>query len=76
MPGVVAKAPASNDYSPGFKTELMRKDYHLAVEAAKSVDARLVLGPVGLQTFTDMMDDPQCAGRDCRVVYRFLGGKA
>jgi 3-hydroxyisobutyrate dehydrogenase-like beta-hydroxyacid dehydrogenase len=75
VPGVVAKAPASHDYAPGFKTELMRKDYNLAVDAAHSVGARLVLGPVGLQTFTDMSLDPRCSGKDCRVVYRYLGGR-
>lgn len=53
----------------------MRKDYNLAVDAAHSVGARLVLGPVGLQTFTDMSLDPRCSGKDCRVVYRYLGGR-
>lgn len=33
-PGVMEKAPASNDYKPGFMTELMLKDLGLAMETA------------------------------------------
>jgi 3-hydroxyisobutyrate dehydrogenase-like beta-hydroxyacid dehydrogenase len=41
VPGVQADAPASNEYAPGFKVQFMRKDYNLAVEAAKLVDAKM-----------------------------------
>lgn len=52
----------------------MKKDYNLAVDSAKEVGARLVLGPVGLQAYTEASQDPNCVGLDSRVVYRFLGG--
>ncbi|WVQ92741.1 hypothetical protein IAS59_006557 [Cryptococcus gattii] len=73
-PGVVPSAPASKGYAPGFRVELMKKDYNLAVDSAKEVGARLVLGPVGLQAYTEASQDPNCVGLDSRVVYRFLGG--
>jgi hypothetical protein len=53
----------------------MRKDYDLALKAAGKAEAKLVLGPVGLETFDGAIADARCAGRDCRVVYRYLGGK-
>ncbi|ADV25674.1 Hypothetical Protein CGB_N0070C [Cryptococcus gattii WM276] len=71
---VVPSAPASKGYAPGFRVELMKKDYNLAVDSAKEVGARLVLGPVGLQAYTEASQDPNCVGLDSRVVYRFLGG--
>ncbi len=75
MPGVQPDAPASKNYAPGFKVQFMRKDYNLAIEAAKLVDAKLYLGPVGLDVYTEASADPNCVDRDSRVVYRFIGGK-
>lgn len=69
-----ADAPASNDYAPGFKVQFMRKDYNLAVEAAKLVDAKMYLGEAGLDVYTQASADPNCVNRDSRVVYRFIGG--
>ena len=40
-PGVVPDAPSSHGYKPGFKTWLLAKDLSLAVEAGRSVGARL-----------------------------------
>jgi len=74
VPGVDPHAPASNDYKGGFKVQFMRKDYNLAVEAAKSVDARLCLGEAGLGVYTAAAANPQCVDRDSRVVYRYIGG--
>jgi len=52
----------------------MRKDFGLAVNMAKRVGSKNVLGEVGLKTYTDAMNDPRCRDLDSRVVYRFLGG--
>jgi 3-hydroxyisobutyrate dehydrogenase len=71
---VVKSAPASKDYEPGFKVQLMRKDYNLAVQTAKEVGATMLLADVGLQAYTDAMNDKGCYDRDSRVVYRFIGG--
>jgi 3-hydroxyisobutyrate dehydrogenase len=53
----------------------MRKDYNLAIEAAKDANAKLYLGPAGLDIYTQASADPACLDRDSRVVYRFIGGK-
>lgn len=74
VPGVCPTAPASNGYRGGFKVQLMRKDFALAVDAAKRVDARLALGEAGLQTYTDASNDPACRDLDSRVIFRYLGG--
>ena len=75
VPGVCPDAPSSKDYEGGFKIQLMKKDFGLAVQTAERVGARLVLGDVGLKTYTDASEDPQCRDRDSRVVYRYLGGR-
>ena len=38
-PGVVPDSPASHEYQAGFKTWLLAKDLHLAIEAAEGVGA-------------------------------------
>lgn len=73
-PGVYPEAPSSKGYQGGFKVQLMRKDFGLAVEMAKSVGAKNVLGEVGLDTYIGASNDPRCRDLDSRVVYRFLGG--
>ena len=40
-PGVVPDAPASKGYKPGFRLELMRKDFNLAVETAEREGVRI-----------------------------------
>lgn len=53
----------------------MKKDFSLAVDSAKEVDAKLVLGEAGLATYVAASEDPRCRDLDSRVVYRWLGGK-
>ena len=53
----------------------MLKDFSLAVSAAENVDAKLVLGEVGLKTYRAASEDERCRDLDSRVVYRWLGGK-
>jgi 3-hydroxyisobutyrate dehydrogenase len=75
VPGVCPDAPSSKGYEGGFKIQLMKKDFGLAVQTAERVGAKLVLGDIGLKTYTDASEDPQCRDRDSRVVYRYLGGR-
>ncbi|KAM0747254.1 hypothetical protein T439DRAFT_317940 [Meredithblackwellia eburnea MCA 4105] len=75
VPGVTPEAPPSNGYKGGFKVQLMKKDFKLAVEAAHNVGAKLVLGDAGLATYEAAANDPRCRDLDSRVVYRWLGGK-
>jgi len=75
VPGLVLDSPPSKGYKPGFKVQLMRKDFALAVESAQRVGAKLVLGDAGLATYTAAAEDPRCRDLDSRVVYRWLGGQ-
>ncbi|TVY45847.1 putative 3-hydroxyisobutyrate dehydrogenase, mitochondrial [Lachnellula subtilissima] len=74
VPGVCPGAPSSNDYQGGFKVQLMKKDFGLAVDAAERIGAKLVLGDAGLETYQAASKDPNCMDRDSRVVFRYLGG--
>ncbi|KAI0700200.1 NAD binding domain of 6-phosphogluconate dehydrogenase-domain-containing protein [Cytidiella melzeri] len=75
VPGVCPNAVTSKGYQGGFKVQLMVKDFTLAVNAAKEVDAMLALGEAGLAAYTATAEDPRCRDLDNRVVYRWLGGK-
>ncbi|KAL4869858.1 hypothetical protein BDV12DRAFT_166972 [Aspergillus spectabilis] len=70
-PGVVPGAPSSNGYEGGFKVQLMKKDFSLAVNMAESVGATLALGQQGLKTYEAASNDPECFDR---VVFRYIGG--
>ncbi|EXJ79112.1 hypothetical protein A1O3_08613 [Capronia epimyces CBS 606.96] len=74
VPGVVPEAPSSKGYTNGFKVQLMRKDFALALDMAERVGARNVLGPAGLATYDGASNDPRCRDLDSRVVFRYLGG--
>lgn len=74
VPGICPDAPASKGYQGGFKIQLMRKDFRLAVETAERVGVKLALGETGLKAYTDAMHDERCKDLDSRVIYRFLGG--
>ncbi|EXJ75691.1 uncharacterized protein A1O5_00198 [Cladophialophora psammophila CBS 110553] len=74
VPGVYPEAPSSKGYTNGFKVQLMRKDFSLAMEMAKRVGARNALGEAGLATYEGASKDPRCMDLDSRVVFRYLGG--
>ncbi|KAI1871228.1 uncharacterized protein JN550_004673 [Neoarthrinium moseri] len=69
VPGVVPEAPSSHGYQGGFKVQLMRKDFALALEAAKTVNAETFLGKAGLDVYTGASNDPKCRDLDSRVVF-------
>lgn len=75
VPGVYPEAPSSNGYKNGFKVQLMRKDFSLAVDMAERVGSKNVLGQVGLETYDKASKDDRCRDLDSRVVYRYLGGE-
>ncbi|KAL2839396.1 6-phosphogluconate dehydrogenase [Aspergillus pseudoustus] len=74
VPGVCPNAPASNGYAGGFKVQLMKKDFTLAVEAADRVGAQLRLGASGLRVYQEASEDERCRDLDSRVVFRYIGG--
>jgi 3-hydroxyisobutyrate dehydrogenase len=51
VPGLVAAAPANNNYKPGFASALMLKDLKLAQEAAAAAGASTPLGAAAAQLF-------------------------
>ena len=75
MPGVCPNAPPSKGYQGGFKVQMMVKDFNLALQAAKEVDAKLALGDSALAAYVATSEDPRCKDLDNRVVYRWLGGR-
>ncbi|KAK3688057.1 NAD binding domain of 6-phosphogluconate dehydrogenase-domain-containing protein [Podospora appendiculata] len=75
VPGLCPKAPSSNGYQGGFRVQLMRKDIGLAVDMARRVGARNILGATGLGIYAAASDATDCRDLDSRVVYRYLGGR-
>lgn len=75
VPHVFPDAPSSDGWKQGFKVQLMRKDFGLAVDMAKRVGSRNVLGGAGLATYDGAANDPRCRDLDSRVVYRYLAGE-
>ena len=51
-PNVVAESPSSRGYAAGFKTWLLAKDLHLAIEAGQEVGAELATAQVAYQLMT------------------------
>ncbi|MFT4822143.1 MAG: 3-hydroxyisobutyrate dehydrogenase [Halioglobus sp.] len=50
-PGVMATAPASNDYKPGFMVDLMVKDLGLALEIAEQSDFENPMGQLARELY-------------------------
>ena len=74
VPGICPEAPSSHGYKGGFKVQLMRKDFGLAIENARKVGSRIILGEAGLDAYTEASNNDRCTGLDSRVVFRLLGG--
>ena len=51
-PGVMEKAPASNDYKPGFMVDLMVKDLGLALEIAQQSDFDNPMGQLARELYS------------------------
>jgi 3-hydroxyisobutyrate dehydrogenase len=75
VPGLCPDAPASKGYEGGFRVQLMKKDFALAVDTAKRVGVNLALGGEGLKVYEGACVDPRTKDLDSRVVYRYLGGR-
>lgn len=61
-PDVMASAPASNNYKPGFMVDLMAKDLGLAMEAAQQSNSSTPMGSMAKNLYT--MLQHQGAGSD------------
>ena len=71
MPGIVAKAPATHDYAPGFTTDLMAKDLGLAVSAARELRVPAVVASAAQQRVR-LASSHGYGRKDYSSVYAFL----
>jgi 3-hydroxyisobutyrate dehydrogenase len=69
--GLVAKAPSSRDYAPGFTTDLMAKDLGLAVNAARDLRVPVVVAPAAQQVLR-LASSHGLGRKDFSSVYVFL----
>lgn len=74
VPGIHPEAPSTNGYRNGFKVQLMRKDFSLALRMAERVGSKNMLDEAGLRTYEGASNDEHGKDPDSRVVYRYLGG--
>jgi 3-hydroxyisobutyrate dehydrogenase len=72
VPGITPGGAASNDYEGGFRIELGQKDLRLGVQLAKMAGAKPLLSIETLKTLEEVASDPRYAGKDLRVVYKWL----
>ncbi|KAL1976986.1 hypothetical protein VTN31DRAFT_3268 [Thermomyces dupontii] len=72
VPGVHPNAPASRNYEGGFRIELCRKVLSMGSQLAEMVGARTILDKPTLAAFDEAANDPRYAGKDARVVYKWL----
>jgi len=71
VPGLVARAASSNDYAPGFMTDLMCKDVGLAVDAARNLRIPLFVAPAAQQVYR-LASSHGLARKDFTSIYSFL----
>ena len=71
VPGLVAKAPSSNEYRAGFMTDLMCKDLGLAVDAARALRVPVFVAPAAQQVYR-LASSHGLGRKDFTSVYTFL----
>jgi len=71
VPGMVAKAPANQDYAPGFTTDLMAKDLGLAVAAARDLRVPVFVASAAQQILR-LASSHGFGRKDYSAVYAFL----
>ena len=69
--GIVPRSASSNDYAPGFMTDLMAKDLGLAVNAARELRVPVVVSPAAQQALR-LASSHGFGRRDFTSVYLFL----
>jgi 3-hydroxyisobutyrate dehydrogenase len=71
VPGIVESAASSQQYAPGFMTDLMAKDLGLAVNAAREKRVPVVIAPAAQQLYR-MASSHGLGREDCSSVFKFL----
>jgi 3-hydroxyisobutyrate dehydrogenase len=69
--GIVPRSASTNDYAPGFMTDLMAKDLGLAVNAARELRVPVVVAPAAQQVLR-LASSHGLGRRDFTSVYLFL----
>ena len=72
VPGVQANVPSSRDYEGGFRIELCAKVLGMGSRLAEMVGARTILDTPTMDAFKEAIGDDRYAGKDARVVYKWL----
>ena len=71
VPGLVARAASTNEYRPGFMTDLMCKDLGLAVDAARALRVPVFVAPAAQQVYR-LASSHGLGRKDFTSVYTFL----
>ena len=71
VPGLVARSASTNEYQPGFMTDLMCKDVGLAVDAARGLRIPLFVAPAAQQVYR-LASSHGLGRKDFTSVYTFL----
>jgi len=71
VPGLVARSASSQEYAPGFMTDLMAKDLGLAVNAARELRVPVVVAPAAQQVLR-LASSHGLGRKDFTAVYTFL----
>jgi 3-hydroxyisobutyrate dehydrogenase len=71
VPGMVARAASTNEYRPGFMTDLMCKDLGLAVDAARGLRIPVFVAPAAQQVYR-LASSHGLGRKDFTSVYAFL----
>lgn len=72
VPGLTPGNAASNSYQGGFRLELAIKDLTLGLGLAESMKAQTDLGSRTLDIYKLVANDDRYAGKDARVLYKYL----
>lgn len=67
-PGVLGNAPADNDYTPGFATDLIVKDLNLAMDSVEATGTDAQLGRLAAQIYSQLQADG-LGTKDCSVIF-------
>jgi 3-hydroxyisobutyrate dehydrogenase len=71
VPGLVARSASSQEYAPGFMTDLMAKDLGLAVNAARELRVPVVVSPAAQQVLR-LASSHGLGRKDFTAIYTFL----
>ncbi len=71
-PGVMATAPASNDFNPGFMVDLMCKDLGLAMDTAQQTQSATPMGALARSLYTAHQSQGN-GGKDFSSIIESLG---